>query len=357
MKNVKGFTLVEIMLGLGLGAMVVISTASLLYYFFTEKNRLDTWSSGQLEMSIAVKSIESDIRNVVRMDPMEDLRINNDSLYFGLTSINAGEEPSFCSNNATSSVFRYTTLNRILPQAKSMRTWSEIASSDNTGAANELRVSVDTTGSTLFSEANAPKEIVIVDADRRYIRRYEVVSSVMHLNMNTDPYDDAPKTDSSGNPIIFNYASVFLKRPKTITGAEISAKTAVFITGSDVYASSTNIVCLRKDDRSVIRYNSLTQRTDVLLVNTSKDFDVQQFIVKYLATKKGVRVDPVNFFASTLSDPQGLCVNAIYVNIDGQVLNTAKSATQNKDFKSTVGRNRTIFATNLSSQRPLSCNQ
>lgn len=357
MKNTKGFTLIEILLGLSLSAMVVISTASLLYYFFSEKNRLDTWSAGQLEMSIAVKSIESDIRNVARMEPMEDLRANNDGLYFGLTSINAGEEPSVCANSATSSVLRYTTLNRLLPQAKSMRTWSETASADQTGAANELRVSTDNTQTTLFSDTNLPKEIAIVDADRRYIRRYEVDSRVMHLNMNTDPYDDLPKNDSNGNVVVFNYASVFLRMPKGIANNTIAKKTAVFITGSDVYASSTYFVCLRKSDRSLIRYNPTTQTTDVLLTNTSKDFNVQTFVVKYLATKKGVRVDPVNFFTSTLSNPQGACVNTVFVNIQGEVLTPVNGGAQTTDIKATVGRNRTIFATNLNSQRPLSCTQ
>jgi hypothetical protein len=357
MSNSKGFSITEILLGIALGGMVIVSTASILYYFFTERNRLETWSSGQLEMSVAVKSIESDLRNVARMEPMEDLRTVNDSLYFGLTSINAGEEPSVCNNSVTSSVFRYTTLNRLWPQAKSMRTWSEVDSSDKTGAANELRVTVDATEDALFSNSKLPKEIVLVDADRRYIRRYDVVSRTLHLNMTTDPYDDLPKTDTSGNPVVFNYASVLLKRPNGITGNEITAKPAVFITGSDVYASSTNFVCLRKSDRSVIRYNELTGQTDVLLSNTAKDFNIQTFVVKYLATKKGIRVDPVNFFTSTLSNPSGACVNTIYVNVSGEVLRNAESASQNKDIKHTVSRNRTIFATNLNSQRPLLCTQ
>lgn len=357
MKNSKGFTLIEILLGVSLGAMVVFSTATLMYYFFAEKNRLDTWSAGQLEMSLAVKSIESDIRNVARMDPHEDLRSDKDSLYYGLTSINAGEEPSVCANTATSSVLRYTTLNRLLPQAKSMRTWSEASSADQTGATNELRVSADNTQSSLFSDMNLPNEIVLVDADRRYIRRYEVASRVMHLGMTTDPYDDLPKTDSSGNAVSFNYASIFLRMPKGISNNTTAKQTAVFITGSDVYASSTYFVCLRKDDRTLIRYNATTQSTDVLLSNTSKDFNIQTFVVKYLATRKGVRVDPVNFFASTLSNPQGTCVNTVFVNIQGEVIKPLNSNAQTTDIKSSVGRNRTIFATNLSSQRPVSCTQ
>lgn len=357
MKNSKGFTLIEILLGITLGTMVVISTASLMYYFFSEKSRLDTWSSGQLEMSIAVKSIESDIRNVARMDPHEDLRANNDDLYYGLTSINIGEEPSLCANTATSSVLRYTTLNRLQPQAKSVRTWSEASSANQTGAANELRVLVDPAQKSLFNETPLPTEIVIVDADRRYIRRYEVASSVLHLGINTDPYDDLPKLDSSGNAVIFNYASVFLRMPKGIANNTIAKQTAVFITGSDIYASSTNYVCLRKTDNSLIRYNAMTQTTDVLLTNTSKDFSVQTFVVKYLATKKGVRVDPVNFFASTLNNPQGTCVNTVFVNLQGQVNTPVTNSGQNTDIKSTVGRNRTIFATNLNSQRPVSCLQ
>ncbi|WP_413291217.1 type II secretion system protein J [Bdellovibrio sp. HCB337] len=357
MKQNKGYTIVELMMAMGLSFLVISSTVGILVYFFSEKHRLDVWSAGQLEMSTAIKMIESDIRNIVRLELSEDLRGANDSLYFGLTSVPPGEEPAICANNATSSVIRYTSLNRIVRQETLMRSWSEENSVDQAGPAHELRVSEDGTQLSLFSTNNIPAEIVLVDADRRYTRRYQVASRVFHLNMNLDPYDDLPKTDALGNPILFNYASVFLRRPRGITNNPTTAKPAVFVTGSDVYASNTVFICLRRTDNSVIKHNPVTNQTMVILENNSKDFSLRSFVVSYLNTKKGTRVDPTIFFPSVLASPDGNCVNAVHVNIQAELTQAQDGTTQNKEINTDIIRRRTIFAHNLSVKRPASCNQ
>lgn len=358
MKNQnKGYTVTELLLAAGLSSIVLMSTVSLLFYFFNEKNQLDTWSAGQLEMSIGIKSIESDLRNIVRLDPPEDLRITKDSLYFGLTNIPPGEEPSICRNDENSSVLRYTSLNRDARQERTMRTWSEKDSVDKIGAINELRATTDSTSDTLFTDKNLPKEIVLVDADRRYIRRYQVASRVMHLNSDKDPYDDQPKVDANGIPIFFNYASLFLKTSTGIKANSTSIESAVFITGSDVYKSSTLFVCLRKSDGSLIKYNSLTNQSDVLLLNNSQEFSITAFKATYLNTRKDVRVDPINFFPSILANTKGHCVNAIHVLLKAEVTKGQNSDVENRNIQPDIIRERTIFATNLSSQRAINCFQ
>ena len=146
-----------------------------------------------------------------------------------------------------------------------MRAWSEVESADKATPADELRVSYENTEKTLFSDKNMPAEILVVDADRRYIRRYEVASKVSHLNATKDPYDDQPRLDGVGNPMTFNYVSVFLKLPKGIAGTKTYKQSAVFVTGSDVYASETYYICLRKDGKHLIRYNALTKKKKLLV--------------------------------------------------------------------------------------------
>lgn len=352
MKNSKGYSLIEVMMAAALGAMVISSTIGFLFYFFSEKNRLDTWSSGQIEMSMAIKNIERDIRNVVRMEPSEDLRVLKDGLYFGLTSIPVGEEPAVCLNDATHSVFRYTTLSRNLRQEKSLRAWSETTSADKNLPTDELRVTTDNTQDALFSTKNLPAEILAVDADRRFIRRYRVISRMDHLNSTTDPYDNAPKVDASGNPILFNYASIFLGLPTGIQGTKIALLPAVFVTGSDIYASTTYFVCMHKTENKLIKYNALKNTQEVLLAGKAPEFVIQSFVVSYLATKKNVRVDPVNFLTSTLT-ATGVCVNTVYLTLTAE--NKTPNSTSIKDNKTDVSRSRAVFATNLGSRRPLSC--
>jgi type II secretory pathway component PulJ len=352
MKNNKGYSLIEVMMAAALGALVISSTIGFLVYFFSEKTRLDNWSTGQLEMSMAIKNIEREIRNVVRLEPSEDLRIAKDELYFGLTSIPAGEEPAVCLNDDTHAVFRYTTLSRSLRQEKSMRAWSEVTSANKNLPSDELRVTTDNTDAALFSEKNLPGEILAVDADRRFIRRYRVISRTPHLNSVNDPYDDAPKTNAAGNPIYFDYASVFLGLPTGILGTKTTLMPAVFVTGSDIYASTTYFVCMHKTENKLIKYNPLKEAQEVLLAGKAPEFVLQSFVVKYLATKKDVRVDPVNFVSSTLNDT-GVCVNTVHITM------TAENLTPNtaglKDTQTEVSRSRTVFATNLGSRRPLKC--
>lgn len=354
MKRNQGFTLVEAILATSLSALIMASTISFLLYFFSEKNRLDSWSSGQIEMSMATKAIERDIRNVVRLEPPEDLKTLEDGLYFGLSSVPAGDEPEICLNDENSSVVRYTSLLRSVRQEKSMRSWSEVDSADKLDPANELRVSYEDTDKTLFSDKNMPSEILVVDADRRFIRRYEVASKVPHLNSSTDPYDDQPRVDNAGNAIKFNYVSVFLKLPKGISGAKTFKQSAVFVTGSDVYASETYYICLRKNGRHLIRYNALTKKEEILLVHDENALKILSIDLKYLATKKGLRVDPAHFAPTTLTD-KGICVNSIFVSLKGET--PQGNDNTSKDMKTQIVRNRTIFATNLSSRRPASCTE
>ncbi len=358
-KNLRGYTLIELLLAVGLATLVIGGTINVIYYFFSEKQNLDGWSSTQVEMSLAIKNIENDVRNVTRFDPTEDLLVANDGGYFGLTSISTGDEPKECLNDATHTVFRYTTLDRFLRSERLQRSWSELNNADKGAAADELRVSADSTSASLFSNTKYPSEITVVDADRRYIRRFEVGTVTMNLNSPIDPYDNQPKKDANGNQIIYNYASVLLKSPKNAKGAAISKTPSVFITGSEIYSSATYFVCLRKSDLSLIKIDPLLSKTTVLLQNNPREFNVQSFVSKYLGTKKGIRVDPVNFFTDTITNPQGPCVNSVYLELKSVLTlkNQTGAATSSNVVKNVVTRARTIFATNLNAKRALACVQ
>ncbi|QDK39542.1 hypothetical protein [Bdellovibrio sp. NC01] len=358
-KRKNGYTMIELLLAAGLATLVIGGTIQVIYFFFSEKKNLDDWSSTQIDMSFSIKNIENDLRNVVRFDPTEDLLANNDGLYFGLSSITPDNAPAECLADATHSVFRYTALDRNTRSERLLRSWSETNDSGKSASANELRVTADGTDQSLFQANKAPTEITIVDADRRYIRRYEVGSVKMNLNSATDPYDDQAKTDANGNQLTYNYASVFLKMPKNAKASPTQLTSSVFITGSEAYASSTVFICLRKTDLSLIKIEPLTNKTTVLLQNRPAEFNVSSFVAKYLGTKKGVRVDPANFLPDTFSDPNGFCVNSIYLELKATLplKNQAGAATSSNMTKNTVSRARTIFATNLNAKRALACIQ
>lgn len=355
MKKNEGFTLIELLIALGLSFIVISGALSIIYYFMSASKSLDSWSGAQNEMSIALRSIENDIRNVTRIDPSEDLQHMADGLYFGVSSVASGEEPSDCLNDVTGSVARYTTLDRFLRSEKTMRSWSENKDANNSGVNNELRVSADATTNSLFRTDSKPTEVVLVDADRRYIRRYSVGSVVVSLNSIFDPYDDTPKTDINGNPILFNYAKVLLNLPKTLKNTNTARLTPVFISGSDVYAANTYFICLRKTDRSLVKINLMLNQTTTLL-QSSPSLSLTSFSVKYLATKKGLRVESANFITDMESAPNVTCVNTVYLELNASIVQNVKTNTvAQQATKNKVLRSRTVFATNLNYKRPIVC--
>lgn len=357
-RRTHGFTLVETLLAIIISSMVIGIVTYLVHNFFSEQRNLEVWSSGQLEMSSSLKDLDGDIRNIVRLDPTENLTSSGTSEYFGLTSIPSGKEPSVCLNDSTSSVFRYTTLNRKLRSERMLRAWSETADADKTNQSNELRITADATLKSLFNSNGGPKELSLVDADRRYIRRYRVSSHTMNLDSRLDPYTGLPAVDGAGAPMTFDYVSVYLRMPLNVEASAINKKTAVFITGSEVYASNTFYVCLRRSDHSLIKYNEVTEEVEVLLPNPQVDFSIESFKVSYFATKAGIRVEPANFVQDMLTAANSACHDTVLLrlNLKASDAYLARSANQGiADTKADINRSRTVFSQNLNVKRPLGC--
>ncbi|WII71984.1 hypothetical protein QJS83_16090 [Bdellovibrio sp. 22V] len=349
----KGFTIVELLLAIGLSTLVIGVTTFLLHQFFNEHRSIEVWSSGQFEMTSTLSDIEGDIRNLVRLDPVENSSVE----YFGVKSIPVGAEPGDCLNTPDAPVIRYTSLDRRRRSERVLRAWAELYDSEKSAPANELRLTADSTADSLFTNSQGPREVVLVDADRRYIRRYQVARHVMHLQSPTDPYDDLQKTDNFGQPKTFDYVSVFLRNPLGSDGAVTTKKEAVFITGSEVYPSNTFFLCARKSDRSIVKINQSTQETVVLLQNPTGDFQFDSLRIMYFGTRPGVRVETANFAANM--DVNGNCVNTIHIAL--RLVPTAAALAVNdqrmvKDVKLEAIRRRTIFSPNLNIKRPLSCN-
>ncbi|WP_374000921.1 type II secretion system protein J [Bdellovibrio bacteriovorus] len=358
MKKNSGFSIMELLLAVSLSTMVIGIVTYLIHNFFSETKSMETWSSGQLEMSMALKTIEGDIRNVIRMDPVENLTSSSSVEYFGMTSLSPGMEPSICLNQDGASVIRYTTLDRKQRSERVLRAWSEMADANKTGNAHELRLTADETEASMFNASKMPVEVVLVDADRRYLRRYTVVSKRMNLSSNLDPYDDLPKTDSFGAPIIFKFASAILRTPANVGGSAIISKTAVFITGTEVYSSRTYSLCLRKSDRSLIRYDENTREETVLLQNPHVDFTIESFRVGYMATRAGLRVEPASFLPEMLNLPNLECINTVMFTLNLNASDSLLKRNQSQavgELKTQIMRQRTVYSQNLSIKRPLSC--
>lgn len=354
MRTERGFSLLEMLTSLALSGVILTSAGFILQQLFSESKNLETWSASQFEMSLSLRELEAELRNVVRLEPMETGAGRD---YMGVLSLRPGEQPSFCLNDEGASVIRYTTLERRKKAAMLLRGWAENLSVGESGAAHELRVTASTEWHSLFQDAGAPSEVVVVDADRRYIRRYEVAGYNMHLNYSLDPYDDQPKTDNFGAAKIFNFASVHLRMSRNQGGAQALVRPLTVITGSEVYGANTYVVCLRASDRSLIKWNTVTEEEKVLLANPTNDFEIRSFRVQYLGTQRSRRVETANF-TDEMTDAAGECVNTVAFEIHLQANESLQRRNQNlmiQDIKDKIVRRRVIFSPNLNSRRPVRC--
>lgn len=110
---------------------------------------------------------------------------------------------------------------------------------------------------------------------------------------------------------------------------------------------------------SLVKIDPLQDKATVIFQSNNKEFNIDSFVAKYLGTKKGIRVDPANFFSDMIAHPQGTCVNTVFLELKSTLTAQAESKvnTSSNMVKNVVSRARTIFATNLNSKRALSCIQ
>lgn len=353
----KGFSLVELIFALGLSLLVSGISLVMMYQITTEGKKIDNWASAAFRTSETFNALENDIKNTIALDPYEDFS-SADYLYLGVTSIPPTKGPPTCENTSSFHVFGMTRIQRLLRGEKSFRLWSEVDNVNKNGSVDELRISADNTTLSLFQASKFPKEIIIVDADRRYSRRYKVNSYTMKLNFNLDPNDDLPKLDTFGNPIVFNYASIFLQMPKSMDNFTNTTKTAAFISGSEVYASDTIVVCIEKGTGNLIKINTSDSTQRVLLPNPLDEYSIKSFNVSYFSTKSGVRVDPVNFFSDMLTSANRTCVNTISLFLELEptpALLAKMNILQAGEIKKHLTQRRTIFMQNIHNKRPIAC--
>lgn len=352
--TITGFSLIEVLVALGISSIVLLGAGSYFYYFSNQHNLFTQWSSVHQDSYISLDHLQNDLRNIVLINPAEDLSALNDNKYFGLASLSGREVPPDCLDNAAFNSLRTTILNRKRPPAKTLRLWDETISSGGAGPIHELRVSYDGTPNSLFRAGYAPQEIIIVDADRRFTRRYEVVSHTMELGTSIDPSDDINKA-----PRLFSFARVFVKRPKSAVGVSISKKPAVFVTSSEVFESSTAVYCTTRADKTVVRKTpTLVPNFNVFQVN-NLDYSLKSFKFTFARTRTTQRVEDSSFLDSIFDPSQFRCTNLLkfQLEIEPSAARIAKMKFQNMSgsASTTIKRSRTLFLPNLNSVRQVSC--
>lgn len=349
----RGMSLIETLIAAAISLVVLGGATSFIYYFFTQNSLFEQWSGSHQDSFLSLEQLQNDLRNVISLSPYEDLAVLNDSKYFGVATLDAAQKPTYCSLTPNFNVIVATTLSRKKRPEKILRVWDEIASSGQVGSANEIRITADSSVDSLFSATSGPREITIIDADRRYTRRYRVVSYVMHLGTNVDPSDDVNRA-----PQTFDYVSVFVDNPVTSTGVVNPRRLAVFITSSEVFESDTSVYCFNPSVQALQKVSLSSAVTEESFRSHSKDFDVSAAKFEFAKTSQSTRVEATSFYPDIFDLAIDNCVNVLKLTIElsptATRIDKAKIQSSGEVSKRMI-RSRMLFLPNLNYRRPVSC--
>lgn len=353
MKLQRGYTITELIMAMGLAVIIVSSATALVYGFLQQNASFQEWSDTIAESQMLKEDLNRIIRNTTRLDPMEDLLTSGDSLFYGITDIPASQAPKLC--NPEQSILRFTSFEHTMPSARILRPWNESQHAGISGSASELRVTSEDENS-LFTKDRAPTEIVIADAEIANVRRYKVKKHKIFKDHPKDPYDDQPKKALDGTNKKFTFAAVELDMPEMLNGGTSQKKAVGFITGSEVFATRTSIICRSQQDGSLIQIDqSSGNKVEVLLRNPVGKYLISDFKVQYAAPKAKTEV---NEFLSTIVGTNLIsCVNAVRLEIELALQDAAKkkSGMFVSSETTSIKSSRLLFLYNYQAKRPAFC--
>jgi hypothetical protein len=327
----------ELTVASGVSIVVVLSILGLLNSHFKASTEAEKANEGWLEAASGSSDLIAMISGASRMNPPEDLAAAKDGLYMGLTDLSPAQSPALCRNTPDFNVFRVTTPVTRQKAERLLRLWST-TSVGSTGSGDELRLTYDA-GSSFADPITAPKELYIVDADGNWRRRFTVRRFEVR-NTSLDPYDDKPKTDASGNPVAFQYVSVFLDRPLMPGGSASSVPALSFLTSSIAIPVRTWDVCVSQEGQ-VVKVNEESGASPQLMMKlTDGLMKAVKFKVEFANSLRDGRLDQLTFYKGLAAESSRDCFSVLNFTIEAEP---------------SVRLKRSILVANFMSLRPLSC--
>lgn len=355
--NKQGFTLLEILIAAMISGLVMLSAVGLMSSMGSGEKASEQTAS-QVETVVSLGQLRDTMLNIVRYQPPHDLLASQDGLMSGVSDVNSGLNNNCTVNlDPSQDVKSVVVFNRIQPTArpaKLLKFWEENKIEDSD--ANTRRLFISKQGT--FDPNSPPQEVIVVDADGLQKRAYFV-----------DQITDVP-ANSPSNPVAEAHLEVELRLLKAVGNGWPTSekKTLSFVTGSLVFPSQTDVICVSQSSGRLVRtqLKPLTAGTaswEELLGNEFSKFTLKSFKVSFLGTKNeaGFRLDPREFYvnlptAAGENNPwadrhkRRVCANVVQL---GLVLEGAPLKAGGEKLK--VTHNRTIFINNLMQDRPVSC--
>jgi hypothetical protein len=358
-----GFTILEVMIAIALLFTVILGS---MWEFFrrssiqTKELFEETGLAIEVERTFSV--IEREVFNSAFFLAAEGLVSPGDGAYSGLATLNGGlasvatrlsaidctyEPPTAPLAADRYAVLRYTTINPRLFPERTRVVWRETALEIGNAAPDVLTTFVHATGS-LFVFENGIKnvnEIYLQDADARFFRRYQVLSSERYEG----PID--PVTGLAVPTTTFNYVKATLALPQTFTGSPVAIADQIFISSSSVYGANTKVTCVDSQGRLVQRsqYGTGPTASVVLMDPKGSGYKFESFAVSFANLKqdKNALIRNIGFY-NWYANPQvawQACLNVIKIQM---------SFTENATGR-TKGFTKTFLINSKNLQRATAC--
>lgn len=315
MKTSRGFSIIEFLVAIGLTSILMVSVGAVILMQNKEYTSHFTRLFHQYDLGLTNQSLSQHFKNIVRLDPAESLLVVGDDSYRGLAGINKSIHGCDYTEDITGgkSIVRYTTLRKKTGSVQLLRSWKD-TSADKSSSADELRLSHHDKDSAPFQVVGRDKELVLIDRDNLYVRRYKVLSWERVVTF-ADPYDDQPKSDIDGKPIQFKYTKVFLGKPSDVSENEVLSLGRWFPTHSSVFISDTYVLCAKGS--RVVRIHDTEKTEETLFKANVNQFQISKFAVHYAAIKGLAPIEDSDFKPyESLSKGESNCINSLSIAIN-----------------------------------------
>ena len=351
MKN-KGFTLLELMIAGSLGCILLFFGYTILVSSIKTSNQSDQTNEGWLEATSAGTILNLQLKNVLRIEPAENLVENGPAVYSGIMPIFGENAPKDCEKSENYSVLKLTTILRRKNSERILRKWDP-NSAGAIGPSNKLHISF-TKDVSVFSQPNPPKELALLDIDGRFKRRYEVVS-FENVHTTEHPNTGLTSMDASGKPIFYDYTKVLLNDPSlgdgTLRVKHLDEDSEVsFITNSMMLPTETFYVCVSKTTGDVVQIRN-NQSWGLFRLGNKKT-KILKLKFSFANSDGKSRIDQLPFLEQLETYPKRTCVDLVKFQL-------TISTNVGKDGKVAPGGgaeiSRDVLIPNLNSNRSPSC--
>lgn len=304
MKNDKGFTLVEMMIAVGLMSAVALIVNEFILKSQKQYSNFEGKMLVTTDINQAFHRVSIDLTNVARITDngveVESFK-GNDKAYmgiYGLSEADATKYPACAYEDVVGkngfSIIRYTTINQ-QRSAKLMKFWREnVVPHEPVYLIHSEDVQNQIFSDLVGGSETQTKEIIILDGDGFTSTRLKVTNAE-YVESFTDPYDNIDKS-----PTRFKYYKLMVEKPGTFYDPTPQTPLAhQFITGSYVLGVSTKILCASKDKTQLLMIDEQTGKSLVLLNVQTEKASIKSFRINYLSSSNleahplGVSMFPV----------------------------------------------------------------